>query len=145
MTQFDELPKVSTIDALNFWLEKQKEYKSSADFLLFGEHEQRQKYLDIIPFVKAAIDALEIKRDNDSSPDGNILLGYIKDNFENKIETFTPTASGSSLNEWRNDEYNDGEDFEDDEPEQNSLAESCHCGAYKFSKNRWLHVSDCIC
>lgn len=64
MTQFDELPKVSTIDALNFWLEKQKEYKSSADFLLFGEHDQRQKYLDIIPFVQAAIHALEIKRDN---------------------------------------------------------------------------------
>lgn len=57
-----------------------------------------------------------------------------------------PPVSSSSLSEWRNDEYNDVDDeYYDDEPEHNQESENCHCGAYKWTKNGWLHVSDCCC
>lgn len=54
----------------------------------------------------------------------------------------TAVSSSSSECDWRNDEYND---IDDDEPEHNHEAENCHCGAYKWTKNGWLHVSDCCC
>ena len=37
------------------------------------------------------------------------------------------------------------DDFYDDEIEHNNEAENCHCAAYKWTKNGWLHVSDCCC
>lgn len=58
-----------------------------------------------------------------------------------------PPVSSSSLSDWRNDEYSE-EEFDEDDFEQthgNSEAENCHCGAYKWSNGRWLHVSDCCC
>lgn len=55
-------------------------------------------------------------------------------------------VSSSSFADWRNDEYNDvDEDFYDNEPEHSNEDENCHCGAYKWSNGRWLHVSDCCC
>lgn len=51
----------------------------------------------------------------------------------------------SSSFDWRNDEYNDIDDDFYDEEESNHEAENCHCGAYKYSNGRWLHVSDCCC
>ena len=56
-------------------------------------------------------------------------------------------VSSSSLSNWRNDEYSEEEFYEDDfeETHGNSEAENCHCGAYKWSNGRWLHVSDCCC
>lgn len=62
MTDFDKLPKKTPAEAHQFWLDKMMEYKKSADFLMFDESGQRQKYLDIIPYVEAAIDALFFKR-----------------------------------------------------------------------------------
>jgi len=56
-------------------------------------------------------------------------------------------VSGSSLSDWRNDEYSNRH-FDQDELEEewgSSEAENCHCGAYKWSNGRWLHVSDCCC
>lgn len=44
------------------------------------------------------------------------------------------------------DDLDDYDDYEDDERDPlESLAESCTCGAYQWSKGRWIHVSDCIC
>lgn len=57
-----------------------------------------------------------------------------------------PVSSSSSSDwDWRNDEYNNVDDdfYEDDE--HNHEAENCHCGAYKWTKTGWLHVSDCCC
>ncbi len=55
-------------------------------------------------------------------------------------------VSSSSSSDWRNDEYSDN-DFDEDLEEEygNSEAENCHCGAYRWSNGRWLHVSDCCC
>ncbi len=66
----------------------------------------------------------------------------MKDNLNTNASDETPAflvgaVSSSSLS-----------DFDEDELEEewgNSEAENCHCGAYKWSNGRWLHVSDCCC
>lgn len=63
MPFLQDIPKTKTTkEALDFWLDKMHAYKGSADFLLLDESGQREKYLEIIPFVQAAIDALLFKR-----------------------------------------------------------------------------------
>jgi hypothetical protein len=58
----------------------------------------------------------------------------------------TAVSISSPVSDWRNDEYNDiDDDFYDDELEHSHEAEHCHCGAYKWTKTGWLHVSDCCC
>lgn len=47
----------------------------------------------------------------------------------------------------KSDEEFDEEFYEEDFEEmcENSEAENCHCGAYKWVNGHWLHVSDCCC
>jgi hypothetical protein len=62
MSIFKELPTKTPAEAHQFWLDKLTEYRKSAEFLAFDESGQAKKYLDIIPYVEAAINALFFQR-----------------------------------------------------------------------------------